>query len=534
MPEVPPAAPVDDEDALAGDLAAVRSIFAGDASASFSRRPPVQDPVARIPDADDSALDLLAPRDEEQMPPPLVEPVDSGIDLGGAELGQELVSNASNASKASAIEIGNSEIDLGQAHVADPASSEGLSGIVVADSSLHLIDADALENLPRSESEPSAPSQPSSDVGLDLSGEDITVAKEDSGPLDGIEKNSPDSSESGRDLIAEEVESGLDLPMNQFKLASERFRQQGDDAVAGQLASEEEEVDLTEMSAADVVDSSSVDLGASASLPAGLSQPSDEPKAVESDRPHQTKSKSIHGMEESSPSEVNLGGKHDEPAQVEDFFNEASGLGGSGVPLEMTAAGESSGLLADGEPAVGMDDEQPAAEVEEAAEEEEAEERPAKEKKEKRPSLVGAGLGGAVLGGLLATRRAASASGFSTLNRPMDGAGRQPRSKALRRRIHPTHLLRSPCPSRIARRPCGAGISTGRRRKTSRRRMKRKLRKWRRAANTACANISLSKAPTENRLNRMILRFSPALKTWRRPPSRPIPPRPPTACSTWA
>jgi len=127
-------------------------------------------------------------------------------------------------------------------------------------------------------------------------------------PADGIEKNSPDSSEIGsRFLIAEEVESGLDLPMNQFNLASEHSSRQNDDAVAGQLASEEEEVDLTEMSPTDVVDRlRSISAPRPPSPPRRRSRPLSR-KRRSSTRPYQAKSKSIHGEVELFSSEVNLG-----------------------------------------------------------------------------------------------------------------------------------------------------------------------------------------------------------------------------------
>jgi hypothetical protein len=427
--EAPTAVPADDEDALAGDLAAVRSIFAGDASASLSRGVSPPDAAAPIADASDSALDLLAPNGEEESPPkegaslaaeksagghdpepPMVEAMDSGIDLVAADLEEELVADAVKARPV--VEAGDSGIDLadvealgsgsdlGHIHVADSAAPKELSGIVVVDSGIDLIDSDILADL--STAEPPAnelSGRPISDAGLDLSGDDLVAADDDSGHLSGIEKNTPDTSESGRDRIAEEVESSVDLPVEQFDIASGDSREPGADAVAGQLASEEEEVDLTEMSPADLVDSSSVDLGASATFPVAPPEPAPAPR-VESTRPYQPRSKSIHGEEELSPSEVNLGGRHDEPSRGEDFFDEAAGLGASGVPLQM-AEGEPSGLLKDEEAAVATHD-GPVDEHEEIAAEEEPE-RPAKAKKEKRRSAAGAWSGGALLGAIVAT-----------------------------------------------------------------------------------------------------------------------------------
>ena len=360
----------------------------------------------RAADASDSALDLPAPDGEEQSPP--IEVVDSGIDLVEADLEQELVADALEAPPVESADSGidlaavhslDSGIDLGSPHVVDSAGSGDLSGSAVVDSGLNLLNADSRENLPCVEPTTEPSSRPSSDSGLDLSSDEIAVTVgEDPGHPAGIEKNTPDASESGRDFIAEEVESGLDLPLHQFAVNPEK---KAPDALAGQLPSEEEEVDLTEMSPPDVTDSSAVDLGASSAFPAAPAEPSAEPEMAEVPSPRPTQSKSIHGGEESSPSEVNLGGDRDERPKGEDYFEEVSGLGGSGVPLEM-AATEPSGLHVDDEPTVGLDDQQPVDDEEEAAVEEEPA-APVKGKKEKRPSMVGAGLGGAVLGGLLAT-----------------------------------------------------------------------------------------------------------------------------------
>ena len=87
----------DDEDALANDLDAVRSIFAGDASASFARHVPPQKPASPPPSGDDdSALNLLAP--DEPVPPSAheqaVEAAESGIDLTAADLEEEVVADA--------------------------------------------------------------------------------------------------------------------------------------------------------------------------------------------------------------------------------------------------------------------------------------------------------------------------------------------------------------------------------------------------------------------------------------------------------
>ncbi len=394
--DAPSAGAAEEEDALAGDLDAVRSIFAGDASASFSRQAPTPPPPAPISETDDSALDLLAVNDPEQAP--LVEAVDSGIDMVGADLEKELVADALKPSPAiedadsstalAELQSLDSAVDLGPAAGADAAAPEELSGIVVADSAAE--ESGVLEDLPQSKSAGDS-------SGLDLSGDDIVIAAEDSGHLSGIEKNTPDTSESGRDLIAEEVESSVNMPLEQFKVASADSRDK--DAVAGQLASEEEEVDLTEVAPSDLVDSSAVDLGASATFPAAEPEPASAP-TPESPPPFRTKSQSIHGAEGPSPSEVNLGGPHDEPAPAEDFFDDAGGLSGSAVPLE-TMEAEASGLHID-EPTVGTDDQQPVYDEPEAVAEDEPE-RPAKVTKEKLAAPIGVGLGGAGLGAVLAT-----------------------------------------------------------------------------------------------------------------------------------
>jgi len=141
--------PSSEEDALAGRLRA-------DSLGSCRRRLGVlftprrrRIPTAPIADADDSALDLLAPISESNPPPGRSGGLRHRSGRGGPE--KELVADALEAP---AVEIGDSDIDLGKAQVLDPASSEELSGIVIADSSLHLVDADAHENPPQAERKP--------------------------------------------------------------------------------------------------------------------------------------------------------------------------------------------------------------------------------------------------------------------------------------------------------------------------------------------------------------------------------------------
>ena len=254
--------------------------------------------------------------------------------------------------------------------------------------------------------EPAA--RPISDAGLDLGGEELTTAE--SGSLAGIEKNTPDATDSGRDLIAEAVESGVHGPAEAFDVASLPSVEPGADAVdeivvgesgtalaAGRLASEAEEVDLTEISGPEV-DSSAVDLGASATFPAAPSEAPPEPAEFEPGRRPDAKPKSIHGEEGATASEVNLGGRRDETGSgiAGDYFDEATDLGGSAIHV------------ADDEPAAVEEEElEPAAEeepVEEAAEEEQAPpKKKGKPKPEKRASTAGAWMAGTFLGGLAAT-----------------------------------------------------------------------------------------------------------------------------------
>jgi len=541
----------DDEDALASDLDAVRSIFAGDASASFARHVPPQKPVSPPPSADDdSALNLLAP--DEPVPPSAheqaVEAAGSGIDLTAADLEQEVV--AESLGEPPVLEVADSGIDLTEADLivegpaaagpvaaaadsdidltefveeeapaeavaglgagaeesgidlADLMADEPASGAAVvaevvdsgidldqpdvvevpepagelggpapADSDIEVADVLAPEEAPPEELaaveivdsgvglggpavfddplsdesvigqtgesgldlgdaiivgssmdltgaalvegppsdapwEPAA--RPISDAGLDLSGEGLE-ASSDSGSLDGIEKNSPDTSESGRDLIAEEVESGVNLPLETFDVVSAPPEGPGTDEVheivvegsgsalaAGQLASEAEEVDLTEMSSE--IESSAVDLGASATFPVA---PPEAPE-IETTRPYEVKSKSIHGEEEIAPSEVNLGGVHDErEEEPEDFFEESEALGGGGPPIRMVDEEAVDPDVME-EPTEALDEKAEPEEPGPVAEEEE--ERPARRRKpEKRRSGAGGWLVGAVVGGLAAT-----------------------------------------------------------------------------------------------------------------------------------
>ena len=252
---------------------------------------------------------------------------------------------------------------------------------------------------------------------MDLSGEGLEAAS-DSGSLDGIEKNTPDTSDSGRDLIAEAVESGVNLPVEAFDAASAPPEGPGADDVheivvdesgtalaAGQLASEAEEVDLTEMSSE--VESSAVDLGASATFPVA---PSEAPAApeVQTTRPYEVKSRSIHGEEEIAPSEVNLGGAHDEPEEAADFFEESAALSGGGLPLRMAdeeaADSDVMGAAAQTEAADEEAEEEPEPVAEDEEEEPvEAPARPVKPRREKRRSGAGAWLVGAFMGGVAAT-----------------------------------------------------------------------------------------------------------------------------------
>ena len=154
------------------------------------------------------------------------------------------------------------------------------------------------------------------------------------------------------------------------------------------------------------VESSAVDLGASATFPGPPSEAPSAPPEIETTRPYEVKSKSIHGEEEIAPSEVNLGGVHDEPEQeAEDFFEESAALSGGGPPIRMADEGAD-------EPDVMEEAAQTEAAEEAAAEpvaEDEAEEakeapaRSAKPKKEKRRSGAGAWLVGAFMGGVAAT-----------------------------------------------------------------------------------------------------------------------------------
>ena len=132
----PPAQPPvkSDEDALATDLEAVRSIFAGDASASFARGVPTRKSAPPPSDDDDSALNLLAP--DEPLPPSAhaqaVEASESGIDLTAADLEEEVVAEAAGEPPAPAPGSG---IDLTAADLivegpaAEPAASASGSGV---------------------------------------------------------------------------------------------------------------------------------------------------------------------------------------------------------------------------------------------------------------------------------------------------------------------------------------------------------------------------------------------------------------------
>src|SRR5438874_724517 len=69
-----------------------------------------------------------------------------------------------------------------------------------------------------------------SDAGIDLSGDEAIQMGADSGPQAGIEKSSPGTSDSGRDLIAEQVESGLNMPLESFEVVPDSKVGTGADA----------------------------------------------------------------------------------------------------------------------------------------------------------------------------------------------------------------------------------------------------------------------------------------------------------------
>ena len=244
--------------------------------------------------------------------------------------------------------------------------------------------------------------RPISDSGIDLSG--VEPGGSDSGPQAGIEKDTPGTSDSGIDRIAEEVESGMNLRPEAFDIIGDSKIGSGADKVdeivvdesataltAGQLPSGEEEVDLNEMTA-DAVDSSAVDLGASsATFPVAPPEPAD----VDSTRPYEAQSKSIHGEEEISPSEVDLGSRHDGDSG-KDFFEPSAAL--SEAPLGPADEDEESAGLS----AVDEDEPAPAAVGDEgSAVSEVVEEAPTPAKREKRRSTAVAWLGGMVVGGVV-------------------------------------------------------------------------------------------------------------------------------------
>jgi hypothetical protein len=250
--------------------------------------------------------------------------------------------------------------------------------------------------------------RPISDSGIDLSS--METAGTDSGPQAGIEKNTPSTSDSGVDRIAEEVESGLNLGAESFEVIGDSSSGSGVNPVeeivvdesgmaltAGQLPVGEEEVDLTETPAGGEVESSAVDLGGSATFPAAPPEPSSgEVNDLERTRPYESKGKSIHGEDDVSPSEVNLGSRHDGDSG-RDFFEPSVAM--SHAPEE-AAEGEDAGLEGvDEESGVSVQEE--AEEQEGASGVEEAEEALAPPAKEKRRSTAGAWSGGLVLGGVV-------------------------------------------------------------------------------------------------------------------------------------
>ena len=393
-------------------------------------------------DVSGSGIDLMGAELEQEVVDdaggaPPAQPADvsgSGIDLMGAELEHEAVAASGGAPPATAggpvgsdsgidlDEIMDAEVpaeeldavevvDSGLALKEAPESAIDLSGVVIVDSGVNLAEAELTEEPASDPSGEQAAVRPVSDAGLDLSGEEQGT---EIGPLAGIEKNTPDGSESGRDRIAEEVESGVNLSAEDFDIASLPSVEPGADSVdeivvaesgtdlaAGQLPSEAEEVDLTEMSAAEV-ESSAVDLGASATFPVAPSEAPPAEAEVETAQSHTAKPRSIHGEEEITPSQVNLGGRHDrsDSGVGGDYFDESGGLGESalnvaddGPPVEEV---EESAAELDEEP-VAEEEDSPAEEPEKKA----GRARAAKPKPERPRSTAGAWMAGTFVGGLI-------------------------------------------------------------------------------------------------------------------------------------
>ena len=221
--------------------------------------------------------------------------------------------------------------------------------VLFVDSGVGLAGPEVVDVAPTAAPVGEAVVRPISDSGIDLSG--LEPVGSDSGPQAGIEKDTPDTSDSGIDRIAEEVESGLNLHPEAFDVISDSKIGSGADKVdeiivgesgtaltAGQLPSGEEEVDLTEITA-DAVESSAVDLGASATFPVAPPEAASAAGDLEGTRPYETKEKSIHGEEETSASEVDLGSRHDGDAG-RDFFEASEAL--SEAPAGATTEDEES------------------------------------------------------------------------------------------------------------------------------------------------------------------------------------------------
>ncbi|HVS35954.1 MAG TPA: hypothetical protein VMS17_10270, partial [Gemmataceae bacterium] len=438
-PTAPPAEPAseatislpagdDNEDALAADLDTVRTIFAGDASASFARRDPAQ-PAESAAASDDSALNQPGPAKGDDMLPedeavslikqqPIGTGSDSGIDLSAVEVVEE--PGGRGRTPAGPI-ASDSDINLSAVEVVDSGLLEEPSEVQIVDSGIDLSGAEVVDVAPPGNPEEAAV-RPISDSGIDLS--PLDVSGSDSGPQAGIEKDSPGTSDSGVDRIAAEVESGM-MQRATFDVGGDSDVSEGsDDAAtaltAGQLPSGEEEVDLTETPAgAEAVESSSaVDLGgSSATFPAAPVEPSSGADEMEGTKPYESKERSIHDEADVSPSEVDLGARHKDGSS-KDFFEESEAL--AEAPSAVDEVEESGGLSV-GEEEAGV--EEPAAVEEElGAVEEEEEAAATAAKPEKRRSTAGAWIGGLVLGGVV-TAGALLALWFFKIEPPKEWRG---------------------------------------------------------------------------------------------------------------
>jgi hypothetical protein len=365
--------------ALASDQEMVRDLLGGE-PAGLVPEPgpaPAEPPVAAPPpptedtsaEAESACVHLGEPV-EESLDPGAAEVEEvgaSGVNL--ADVGEEAVLAEAASDSARVEPVSESGIDLGEEVVVEDVTGEPLPGKVVAgDSGVQLTGIAPAAAAPETPLPGGPPIAADSGVALDkdlVLEEPVTPKPADAASAEGI---------SSRDLIAEAVESGVDLPGPQ----SEVVESESDEVVTLDTGGTPAEAAFS--SAVDLGSSAEVELPPVSSVP-GASEVSEGGEAVDlAGLPELPPSGSGLSVPEVSASSVDLGSQHEVATE------EAPGASVSEEPvvesgIDLGEAAESEGVP------VGADDEA----VEEEEEAPVGADDEAVEEEERAP--VGAGVG---------------------------------------------------------------------------------------------------------------------------------------------